>query len=91
MAKPTPSMPNEILDRILGFSSRIEHLQARLDSRELYAISTVNLFRLKRFYPSAETGEKFPQLLSREASSRPCPGLGVIGGPPVRQSESWKI
>ena len=90
MAKSIPSMPNEIPDKILSFSSNAERLQARLISRELYAISTVFLFRLKRFYISGETGEKFRNMLAAKHLADHVRDL-VIGGPPVRQSKSWKI
>ena len=45
MAKPIPSLPNEIFDKIFSFSTKKELLQARLVSHNFCAICTVYLFK----------------------------------------------
>lgn len=83
MAQITPSMPNEILDRILSFSFTEELLQARLASRECYAISTANLFKYEHFDVNAKNAEKFRDILATKHWADSVRQLTVIG-PRVR-------
>lgn len=68
MAKSNPSMPNEILDKILSLSSSTELLQARLVSHELCAISSFYLFKYQCFDMNANAAvvESFRNVLARE-------------------------
>lgn len=89
MAKPVPSMPNEILDKILSLSSRTELLQARLVSRELCAISSVYLFKHQRFdmNANAEVVGKFRNILAAQQVVDNVQELEIIG-PRVCQPQS---
>lgn len=87
MSKPIPTIPNEVLDHILGFSSREELWQARQVSRKFYAISIAHAFRCVHLYADAEKLEWFHHLLTTSHWANSVRKLVVIG-PQVRRPAS---
>lgn len=90
MAKPIPTMPNELLDHILSFSSQYALWETRQVSREFHAISITHMFRCTYLDANTKKLERFHKLLTSKPWADSVRELVVIG-PQVRPPASGSL